>query len=71
MNDRNREPRLQLITGTGGSKSDPRFFRLGRARIRTTRSLAFTSEELTREELTDSLRSLPRLTDRFPGGDAA
>lgn len=66
MKDRNREPRLQLISGTGGSKSDPRYFRLGRARIRISRTLAFTSEELT-----DSLRSLPRLTDRFPGGDAA
>ena len=61
MNDRNREPRLQLISGTGGSKSDPRFFRLGRARIRTS----------TREELTDTLPSVPRRTDRFPGGDAA
>jgi hypothetical protein len=59
MKDRNREPRLQLISGTGGSKSDPRFFRL--ARIRTS----------TREELTDTLRSVPRRTDRFPGGDAA
>jgi hypothetical protein len=66
MRDRNREPRLQVITGSGGSKSDPRFFRLGRARIRTSRPLVFTSEELT-----DSLWSLPRPTDRFPGGDAA
>jgi hypothetical protein len=66
MKDRNRETRLQLISGTGGSKSDPRYFRLGRARIRTSRTLAFSSEELT-----DSLRSLARPTDRFPGGDAA
>lgn len=63
MKERNREPRLRLIVGTGGSESDPYPFRHGRTPIRISRTFAFKSA--------GALQERARPTNRLPGGDAA
>ena len=61
MKDRDCEPRLRLIVGTGGSESDPTVCRHDRVRVWKRSSFAFTGKE--------GAGSVRR--DRFPGGDAA
>ncbi len=69
MKDRDCEPRLQVIVGTGGSESDPCWSPQRRARIRISTTFAFTRDDERAGALLELRR--PTMSDRFPGGDAA